>query len=231
MSDFTSKKIAERPLVVRESFLVLFLAFVTLGIYYPAILGEFFTMDDLIRMNSILNASTEGFSELLGIGASNAYLRPLTLLSHYLIYKVAGDQAITFHLFNVVLHLLNGILLYFLMKLYLKDDSKGTVYGFFAALFFLLHPVNVESVAWISGNSGVMATSFVLVTLLLHISTPGTQDHWRLWAAAAFYLLSLLTKESGLVMVLVVVWFDLQQQSAIEVHLGKVYSICGKSVR
>ena len=49
MLDFTSKKMAERPLVVREWFLVLFLAFVTLGIYYPAILGEFFTMDDLIR--------------------------------------------------------------------------------------------------------------------------------------------------------------------------------------
>lgn len=214
MLDFTSKKMVERPLVVREWFLVLFLAFVTLGIYYPAILGEFFTMDDLIRMNSILNASTEGFSELIGIGASNAYRRPLTLLTHYFIYKVTGDQAITFHLFNVVLHLFNGILLYFLLKLYLKDDSQGSVYGFFAALFFLLHPVNVESVAWISGNSGVMATSFILLTLLFHISSPGRQDHWRLWAAAAFYLLSLLTKESGLMMILVVVWFDLQQQSS-----------------
>lgn len=206
MGGISDEQVQQKPRL-RNEFLFLFLAFVTLGIYYPAILGEFFILDDLIRLKSLVNAGTMDFSEFLGFGASNVYRRPATLLVHYGIYKIAGDQPTVYHLFNVILHVANGILIYSLISFLLNQKNRISFYGLLAALIFILHPVNVESVAWISGNSGVMATFFVLTALSLHIRTPGSSNQ-RIWLAACFYFVSLLVKESALLMALAFAWWD-----------------------
>ena len=125
----------DRPRVaVREGYLILFIAFAALGLYYPAILGQFFIMDDPIRMQALINYSWKDLADILGFGASNAYRRPLTLLLHFAIYKIAGDAPITFHLLNVIFHLANGILIYLLVKKLSKHDARFLWYALFAAL-------------------------------------------------------------------------------------------------
>jgi tetratricopeptide (TPR) repeat protein len=210
------KGVDRSGVAVREGYLILFMAFAALGLYYPAILGDFFIMDDPLRMQALINYSWQDITDILGFGASNAYRRPLTLLLHFLIYKMAGDAPITFHLVNVILHLFNGILIYLLVRKLSKDDPRLLWYCLFAALLFIVHPVNVEAVAWISGNSGVMATFFALLALLFHLEAADDSNNWRLKMAALSYFLSMVAKESGLMMILCFAWWDVQRQSNID---------------
>jgi tetratricopeptide (TPR) repeat protein len=83
--------------------------------------------------------------------------------------------------------------------------------AFTAALLFLVNPVNVEAVAWISGRPCLMATFFILLAFFLHLRVKKDLRDWLLWAASLCYLLSLLSYEIAAAMPLAFVYWDLNQ--------------------
>lgn len=110
----------------------------------------------------------------------------MTLLSFALDRALHGTNAAGFHLTNVALHALNAVLLARL----LARAGMTAVSSMLAALLWALVPRLTEAVAWISGRTDVLATTFVLAALLIR----GDQA-LRRWAAALFLLLGLLSKE------------------------------------
>ena len=86
---------------------------------------------------------------------------PLTWLSHILDCQLYGLNPKGHHLTNVFLHLLNTLLLFFILQ-----RMTGALWrsGFVAALF-ALHPLHVESVAWVAERKDVLSTLFWLLTL------------------------------------------------------------------
>jgi len=90
---------------------------------------------------------------------------PLTWLSHMLDCQIFGLWAGGHHLTNLLFHILNTILLFFVFQ---KMTGKAWQSGFVAALF-ALHPLHVESVAWISERKDVLSTFFWLLTLMAYI--------------------------------------------------------------
>ena len=198
---------------IRERYLLLFLAFVTLGLYYPAILGDFCVMDDSGWVNRMLTSSIENdYAKIIGIGSSSTYRRPLSRAMIYLVYLMGGDHPLLFHLFNVLVHLASGILVYFLVKRLLRREDASPWPALLAALLFLLHPANVEAVAWISGYCAVTATFCMLLAFYLHIGVRNDLTDYRLWAAALCYLLSLFCYELAAAMPLALVFWDLYQE-------------------
>ena len=79
-------------LPLRETYGLLFLVFVTLGVYYPAILSDFCTMDDVMGITGMLNFSSKDFLSLFGIGETTFYRRPLNNLVTYGLYLISGEQ-------------------------------------------------------------------------------------------------------------------------------------------
>jgi tetratricopeptide (TPR) repeat protein len=205
----------DKPHSLREPYVLLLMAFVTLGVYYPAILSDFCIMDDIKALVGMLNFSSANFSGLLGFGVSGFYRRPLSNLLFYATYLVAGDQALLFHLENVLFHLGSGIVVYYLVKRVLASRSSPSWPALMAGFLFLLHPLNVEAVAWVSGRCAVMSTFFVLLATYYHLSLrpPGTGR--RLWLAGGCYLLSLLSYELAAAVPLAFVGWDLLQQKDI----------------
>ncbi len=198
---------------IRERYLLLFLAFVTLGLYYPAILGDFCVMDDSGWVIKMLNYSMENdYSKIIGIGSASTYRRPLSRAIIYLVYRLSGEDALLFHLFNVLVHLGSGILVYFLVKRLQGRESSSPWPALLGALLFLLHPANVEAVAWISGYCAVTATFCMLLSIYLHLEVQSDLRDWRLWAAALCYLLSLFCYEIAAAMPLALVSWDLYQE-------------------
>ena len=198
---------------IRERYLLLFLAFVTLGLYYPAILGDFCIMDDTGWVNKMLNISmANDVSQILGIGAVSAYRRPLSRALIYLVYLMSGENPLLFHLFNVLVHLGSGILIYFLVKRLQGRETSSLWPALLAALLFLLHPANVEAVAWISGYCAVTATFCMLLSIYLYLEVQNDLRDWRLWAAGLCYLLSLFCYEIAAAMPLALVFWDLYQE-------------------
>jgi tetratricopeptide (TPR) repeat protein len=115
---------------------------------------------------------------------------PLTWLSHMADVEMFGLDAGRHHLVNVLLHLLNTLLLF----RFLREAAGKTWPAAFAAALFGIHPLHVESVAWVAERKDVLSTFFGLLAIeayRVHSARPGLP---RYAAVAAFFALSLLCK-------------------------------------
>ncbi len=91
-------------------------------------------------------------------------------------YALHGQQVWGYHLVNFVLHLLNGLLILFLaLHIFRRlslDEGKAAIFSVLAAAFFIAHPVQTESVTYISSRSELLSTFFYLLAFLLFVKMP-----------------------------------------------------------
>jgi Tfp pilus assembly protein PilF len=120
------------------------------------------------------------------------YYRPVVFLTFLLDQSLGRGQAYWFHLTVVAWHVLVTGLVYLLARQLLGRRFFWEAGA--AALLFAVHPVHVESVAWIAGRSDIIATAFVVLALLVARGA----GSWRGWVAGACLLLGMLAKEVAL---------------------------------
>jgi tetratricopeptide (TPR) repeat protein len=128
---------------------------------------------------------------------------PLTWLSHILDWQLFGDKAAGHHLTSVLFHVTNTLLLFLVLR-----EMTGAYWrsGFIAALF-ALHPLHVESVAWISERKDVLSTFFLFLTLAAYtryvrINAAGSLNGtgrlqtatFHYFASFSFFALGLMSK-------------------------------------
>jgi tetratricopeptide (TPR) repeat protein len=133
--------------------------------------------------------SIEGLKWALTTPAMSNYT-PLTLASHMFDRTLFGDNAGGYHLTNAVLHALNSVLLFFtLLSMTGARWRSATV-----ALLFAVHPLNVESVAWISERKNVLSTLFWILTLWAYARYARRPGVARYLGVALLLALGLLAK-------------------------------------
>jgi protein O-mannosyl-transferase len=134
----------------------------------------------------------------------SANWHPLTWLSHMLDCQIWGLNAMGHHLTNLVLHILNTLLLF-----YLLSRMTGSVYrsGFVAALF-AVHPLHVESVAWVAERKDVLSTFFLMLTLLAYAGNARDGGKSRYILVVLFYALGLMSKPMLVTLPLLLVMLD-----------------------
>ncbi|MCL4216741.1 MAG: tetratricopeptide repeat protein [Candidatus Hydrogenedentes bacterium] len=163
---------------------------VTVLAYLPALRADFVTYDDGLyvtenehvqqglTVDSVVWAFTNGKS---------GSWQPLTWLSHMLDYEVFGDAARGHHLSNVLLHGAASVLI-FLALLRMTRDAAPSL---FVAAVFALHPLHVESVAWVSERKDVLSAFFAMLTILAYARYARTSSRGP-------YVLSLVWLSLGL---------------------------------
>ena len=125
--------------------------------------------------------------------------QPLSWLSYWLDFQLWTMNPAGYHLTNLVLHAANAAVFFFIAKRLLPEDSRWT--AALAGLFFAVHPLRVESVAWITERRDVLSGFFYLLAVLLYL-----QDRTR--AALAAFVCSLLSKGIGITLPLVLLVLD-----------------------
>jgi tetratricopeptide (TPR) repeat protein len=139
------------------------------------------------------------------------FYRPIISLSYFVDYNL-GKSIQNQHLFNLVAHTINAILLYLLIFLLFKNIPLSI----FTSLFFALHPLHISSVVWISGRTDVIACIFFLLTMILFIKRKDYQKLPRqllLAGALISYILCLFSKETTLALPLILfVWDYISQK-------------------
>ncbi len=128
---------------------------------------------------------------------------PLTLLSYRLTAAVS-DSAGAFHAVNLLLHLCNAVLAYLLIA-YLTGRRMA---GAMASLVFAIHPVNVETVVWLSARKDLLMTFFGLMSANVLVRASAVTG--RSWAVALF-VASLLSKPSAMLAPAVVLFREKRQ--------------------
>lgn len=202
--------------------LPVWLALLCLLVFARGLMGDF-VMDDwpVIKDNSKITETkyipdyfTSGvwantdLSEQTGVGGHTLY-RPLFLLTLNLAHQVWGDNAFAYHALNLGLHCINTVLVYFLIIGFWSSASRMT--AGMATAIFAVHPVHVESVAWIAGITDPLVSLFLLSGFLLHrrsmLSTKQT-GLLPVVGAPLCYALALLSKETAVLFPLLLITFD-----------------------
>lgn len=181
-------------------------------LYAPTLLNGFIWDDnDYVTQNVVL-LNLHGLWRIwTEIGVTPQYY-PLVHTSYWLEYRLWGLHPMGYHLTNVLLHAANACLLWVLLR------RLGVGCAWFAAALFALHPVHVETVAWVTERKNVLSLFFYLLAALSYLrfirvqeapSRPGACK-WSYVLALLFYLFALLSKTvtcSFPVAVLLVLWW------------------------
>lgn len=187
--EFTRAHWATHP-----AFICLLLAVAIMATYYPVIHNQFVTYDDPdyvtdnAHVKNGLNPGDVAWAFRTG-HAGNWH--PLTWLSHMMDVQLFKLNPAGHHLTNVLFHTANTILLFAVLRRLTATWWRSA----FVAALFALHPLHVESVAWISERKDVLSAFFFVLTLLAYASyAQGSNTGGR----RSFYLLSLTFFALGL---------------------------------
>lgn len=183
------------------------IAVLTFGIYFQSLNNQFLTdWDDgiYITNNTELQSPDGGVLKNAFTGFSNGHYHPLTTLSYSAEYNLFGLNAKAFHTTNLILHILNSFLVFAFVWLL----SKQQITAFVTALLFAVHPMHVESVAWISDRKDLLCTLFFLGALCTYLIFK--RDHKNKWYVITllFFLLALFSKAMAVTLPIVFLAVD-----------------------
>lgn len=175
---------------------------ITFIAFYPTLNNGWVNWDDdaYVLQNNLLTTLDLGgiiaiFKEPNVVGNYH----PLTVLSLAADHAISGKEAFTYHLHNLLLHVLNVLLVFlFIFKLF-----KNNQVAFIVAILFGIHPMHVESVAWISARKDVLYTAYLMLGLISYLvyseSEPTLKR--RSWYLVSFILFSCSLLSKGVAMV------------------------------
>ncbi len=200
---------AERPVLSGGRTVValcILLATVTIGVYSPVFSHGFVVLDDRDYVAANSHIHSLGWSTVKWAFTSYdaANWHPLTWLSHAVDYQLFALNATGHHVDNVLIHALNAVLLF----LFLYWVTKRTGPSLFVAALFALHPLNVESVAWVSERKNVLSTFFFLLVLIAYAWYARKPDWRRYLLVAAAFAASLMAKPMGVTLPFVLLLLD-----------------------
>lgn len=189
MTEQVNKKVKKSHLI----FVSLVLITATLAVFGQVYDFQFVNYDDgtYILNNPVVRdgLTKDGLSWAFTSGHA-ANWHPLTWLSHMLDCQLFGLNAGMHHVTSLLLHIANSLLL-----LYILGRTTGRLWpSAFAAALFALHPVHVESVAWVSERKDVLSTLFFMLTILAYVRYAEKPKIIRSLTAVLIFALGLMAK-------------------------------------
>ena len=187
--------------------LALLLVLLTAAVFWPIVGHEFIDYDDdvYVTANRDVQAGLTGKSVSWAFSTLyNANWHPLTWLSHMLDYRLYGLRPGGHHLTSLLLHLANVVLLFLVL---VRMTGSAWRSGFVAALFGI-HPLHIESVAWIAERKDVLSTLFWLLTMWAYARYAERPDLKRYLPILVFFALGLMAKPMLVTLPLVLLLLD-----------------------
>jgi len=142
------------------------------SVYVSAIFSPFLYDDNHAIINNSYIQNLNEFQEIVGI--ERVLSRSFLLLTYAINLHLSNDHSFGFHLFNTILHICSGILLFFLSWEFLEREtpeikSRLKSLPLTASLIHILNPLNVETVVYLSSRSSLLATFFYLAATLIFV--------------------------------------------------------------
>jgi len=210
-------------------FILIAVILATFICFIPSLNNKFTTWDDdsYITQNPYITSFSTPNIKALCTKEFVGNWQPLTMLTYAWNYSTSKLNPGAYFFTNLILHLLN-VCLVFLLALSLLENMvkkgysaiKGKyVFAGLCALWFGIHPMHVESVAWASERKDVLYTFFYLVSLLFYMRyTEEKKPKWMLYVFASFFL-SCLSKPMAVVLPLSLLAIDILLKRKIELKL------------
>jgi len=184
----------------------LFLIVTTLVVYWPVRNHDFINYDDhvFITDNRLIQSGLTLESIQLAFKDNWGYWKPLSYLSLMLDYEMYGMDPGGFHITNLLFHVANSLLLFIV----LRRATHAIWPSAFVAALFALHPLRVESVAWVTERKDVLSTFFWLLTMLAYVHYVGQPQFKRYLLILVALALGLMAKPMLVTLPFVLLLFD-----------------------
>jgi Tfp pilus assembly protein PilF len=190
-----------------ETAVCIFLALTTVLVYCQTFRYSFIAYDDdqYVYENPMVKAGLTASGVAWAVGTFHyANWHPLTWLSYMLDAQLFGMNAGAFHLVNVLLHAASAVLLFLVLFRMTRQPWRCAV----VAAVFALHPLHVESVAWISERKDVLSTFLEMIALLLYVRYAEHPTTKRYLLVFLIFALSVIAKPMLVTFPLVLLLLD-----------------------
>lgn len=184
--------------------------------YMPALGAGFSDFDDpgfLLETRFWRGLSVSNITEMFTTMRLGHY-QPLTYLSHAIEYSLFGLNPAVFHFTNIALHAISAILVMKITQrvidICMKPTANADLVAWFVALIWMLNPMRVESVAWITERRDVLSAVFLLYAMLLYCDHATERAPKRTFVSCVMMLtLSLFSKAWGITFIAVSMLCDI----------------------
>ncbi len=189
-------------------------------VYFPALRGGFVLDDDLLLTHNSTITASDGLYRFWFTKEAPDYW-PVSNSTLWLEWRLWGMNPTGYHVTNLLLHVVDSLLFWLVLR---KLSIPG---AWLAALLFAVHPVNVESVAWIAQRKNVLALCFFLLSILCWLKAENhyfcnltgarsrstkmlVPDRWY-WLSMLAFSLAMLSKSSVAILpliLLLIIWWQ-----------------------
>ncbi len=198
----------------------LLLALATFLTYWPVIHCDFVDWDDhffILENTHVRDGLTWAGIQWASHSVVCANWHPATMISHMLDCQFFGLDAGKHHLMNLLFHAANGVLLFFLLRRLTGAVWRSAV----VAALFALHPLRVESVAWISERKDVLCAFFFLLTIWSYAAWTTRRTAFRYVGTLVLFALALMSKPMAVTLPFVLLLLDLWPLGRVRVESEK----------
>jgi hypothetical protein len=194
---------------------MIFALFLLAGVivFWQPVFHGYFLGDDWWLINDhdwsrLLNYFSGNWTN--GSQGTGGFYRPLVRTTLLFDSSLYGTHPLGYHVFNLLLHVVNAFLISRLASMLLGRN----IFGLIAGLLFLVYPQSHEAVAWISARTALLATCFILLSTYLFLLHTRTERRLHYVLALLAYLFGLLSQESVLLTPLLLLAYHLSQGKA-----------------
>ncbi len=194
------------PSAYRQAVIVTLFFAVAVAVYGGSLRNEFVSWDDsfLIVENPIVTSMSKDTIKQAFMSYDPELYIPLTFLTYQADYKIGGGAPLPFHLGNLILHVLNSLLVAWLLFLMIESGWLSIGLG----LLFMVHPLNSEAVLWASARKDVLSTFFFLSSTISYLSYRTKGKGRLLWLSIGFFFLGLLSKVMVVTLPVILLFID-----------------------
>ena len=191
----------------RNIALIITLATLTLTLFGPAIGFDYINLDDpqyVFGNSHVLTGLNLENIRWAFTQVYEAWWLPALWISYMVDATLLGPEPWGFHLVNILLHTANVLLLFWV----LRRATGASWTSAFAAALFAIHPLRIESVAWITERKDVLSGLFFFLCLLAHLRQVERPSVLRFWTLQIFMLLGLMAKSILVVLPVLLLLLD-----------------------
>ena len=164
-----------------------------MAIYWPVQHYPFIDYDDNIYVYENMALQQDSLLPFIRWAFSDSHTghwHPITWISHRIDWAMFGNVAGGHHWTNVIIHMMNAILLFFLLSFATGKTKRSAI----VAMFFAVHPLNVESVVWIAERKNLLSTFFCLAAFLCYVRYTRRPTFGTYLPVLGLFSLGLMTK-------------------------------------
>lgn len=200
-------------------FLVVAITLITFIVFLPALNNGFTNWDDgnaLTENPMVKKLSPQALHNIFTDRTQGLYI-PLVIFSYTLEHHFFGLDPFIYHLNNLLLHVLNTLLVFVMIYLLSK---KNLSVAFMTSLLFGIHPLRVESVAWVTERKDVLYAFFYLWAILsymVYLAKNNPKKYYLL--SIFFFILSTLSKPAAVTLPVILFLYDYIMERPKSIHL------------